>query len=403
MPTKSHPSSRTQPLKALHVFLIFLRLGLTSFGGPIAHLGYFQQEFVKRRKWLSEHAYVDLVALCQFLPGPSSSQVGIAIGLGRAGYLGAIAAWAGFTLPSVIMLVLFAYGLTEVDNLVHEGWIHGLKIVAVAVVAQAVWSMGKNLCPDPKRMTFAVIAALLTTLFPGALGQISAIVGGGIMGWLILRQKEVLPHADFPIKVSRFSGVLMLTLFLCLLLLLPIIVKAFPNHTLAVFDSFYRVGSLVFGGGHVVLPLLQSVVVPSGMVSNDLFLAGYGVAQAAPGPLLSFAAYLGVISRTAPNGLFGAAIALAGIYIPSFLLILGVLPFWEKIRRYQWVKQSMLGVNAVVVGLLSAALYNPVWTSSIHTTIDFCFALSAFLLLSFWKWPPWLVVILSAGVGQVLS
>jgi len=390
-------------LEATNLFLIFLRLGLTSFGGPIAHLGYFRQEFVERRKWLSEHAYVDLVALCQLLPGPASSQVGIAIGLARAGYLGALVSWIGFTLPSAIILVLFAYGLTEMSNVVNAGWIHGLKIVAVAVVAQAVWGMSKNLCPDRTRITFAIIAALMTSIFPGVSGQVSAIVGGGIMGWLLLKQKQDFPHADFPIKTSKFSGGAALALFLFLLVFLPMFINASSNSLIYLFENFYRVGSLVFGGGHVVLPLLESVAVSGGMVSNDLFLAGYGLAQAVPGPLFSFAAYLGAISHIPPNGLLGAAICLSAIYLPSFLLVIGVLPFWENIRHYQWVKQAMLGVNATVVGLLLAALYNPVWTNAVYTVVDFCFALGAFLLLSFWKWPPWLVVLLGAGVGELLN
>src|SRR3990167_8236734 len=329
---RKHFHEMNKFLEIINLFLIFLRLGCTSFGGPIAHLSYFRDEFVERRKWLNEHAYVDLVALCQLLPGPASSQVGIAIGLMRAGYLGAIVAWLGFTLPSAIILVIFAYGLSEISSAVNAGWIHGLKIVAVAVVAQAVWSMGKNLCPDRIRAAFAVAAALMTSLFPGALGQISIIIAGGILGWLILKKEQVFPHADFPITTSKVTGTLILFVFFLLLLVLPVFANVSQHHTIYIFEVFYRAGALVFGGGHVVLPLLQSLVVPTKMVSNNLFLAGYGAAQAIPGPLFSFAAYLGAISTLPPNGLLGASICLVAIFLPSFLLIVGVLPFWEKFR-----------------------------------------------------------------------
>jgi chromate transporter len=385
------------------IFLVFLRLGITSFGGPIAHLSYFREEFVARRKWLSEHAYLDLVALCQLLPGPASSQVGIAIGLARGGYLGALVAWLGFTFPSAIILVLFAYGLTEMGTAVTAGWLHGLKIVAVAVVAQAVWNMGKHLCPDRVRKTFAVAAALMMALVPGVLGQVSVIIGGGIMGWLILKQDQSLPLADFPVRSSKIAGIIALSLFVALLLLLPLFTKISQNNLLYVFEGFFRAGSLVFGGGHVVLPLLQSVVVPSGMVSKDLFMAGYGAAQAIPGPLFAFAAYLGAIAALPPNGVLGAVLCLVAIFLPSFLLIIGILPFWAELRRYHAIKLAMQGINAAVVGLLLAALYNPVWTSAIYSVVDFGVALAAFLLLNFWRWPSWLVVILGAVVGQVIS
>ena len=389
-------------LEIINLFLIFLRLGCTSFGGPIAHLSYFRDEFVERRKWLNEHAYVDLVALCQLLPGPASSQVGIAIGLARAGYFGALVAWLGFTLPSAIVLVFFAYGLSEISTAVNAGWIHGLKIVAVAVVAQAVWSMGKNLCPDRPRITFAVVAALMTSLFPGALGQISIIIGGGILGWFILKREQSFPHADFPIRIKKVTGLLILILFFLLLFLLPVFANISQNHSIYVFEGFYRAGALVFGGGHVVLPLLQAVVVPK-MVSNNLFLAGYGAAQAIPGPLFSFAAYLGAISMLPPNGISGAFICLVAVFLPSFLLIVGVLPFWEKLRRYHAMKLAMQGINAAVVGLLLAALYNPVWTNAIYNIVDSAIALGAFLLLQFWKWPSWLVVIAGAIAGQLVT
>src|ERR1019366_5418812 len=308
------------------IFLIFLRLGLISFGGPIAHLGYFRQEFVERRKWLDELAYADLVSLCQFLPGPASSQVGIALGLSRGGIPGAIAAWLGFTLPSAIMLVLFGLGLSFVGDTLGTGWLHGLRIVAVAVVAQALWGMGKSLSPDKARATIAVCGAAIAMLIPSSLGQIGAIVASGLVGWAFLRTSDALPHSFIQTKTSRTTGIVLLTVFFLLLFLLPVIAVSSNSYAVNLFDSFYRVGSLVFGGGHVVLPLLQSQVVPSGWVSNDVFLAGYGAAQAVPGPLFTFAAYLGAVSTQAPSGWVGAGIALVAIFLPSFLLVIGIIP-----------------------------------------------------------------------------
>lgn len=388
----------------MEIFLIFLRLGLTSFGGPIAHLGYFRQEFVERQKWLDEHAYADLVSLCQFLPGPASSQVGIAIGLSRGGVPGAIASWLGFTLPSAILLVLFGLGLSFVGNHLGSGWLHGLKIAAVAVVAQALWGMGKSLSPDKIRATIAICAAAMATLIPSSLGQLAAIAAGGFFGWAFLKISTTLPHNSIQTKTGKNTGIALLLMFLILLVLLPVAAASTSSHFVKLFDSFYRVGSLVFGGGHVLLPLLQSQVVPSGWVSNDVFLAGYGAAQAVPGPLFTFAAYLGAVSTQAPSGWAGAGIALIAIFLPSFLLIIGILPFWEQLRRYEVMQRAMLGINAAVVGILLAAFYNPVWTSAIQDSADFCLASAAFLLLVFWKSPPWLVVLLAAlvtglGVG----
>jgi chromate transporter len=382
----------------LEIFFIFLRLGLTSFGGPIAHLGYFRQEFVERQKWLDEHAYADLVSLCQFLPGPASSQVGIALGLSRGGISGAIAAWLGFTLPSAILLVLFGLGLSFVGNKLGSGWLHGLKIVAVAVVAQALWGMGKSLSPDKVRATIAVCAATFAALFPSSLGQIGAIVASGLVGWAFLRTSATLPHSLIQTRTSRAVGMLLLMVFVLLLFLLPVAAASSNSYIVKLFDSFYRVGSLVFGGGHVVLPLLQTLVVPSGWVSNDVFLAGYGMAQAVPGPLFTFAAYLGAVSTYAPSGWTGAGIALIAIFLPSFLLVIGVLPFWEQLRRYEGMQRAMLGINAAVVGLLLSAFYNPVWTSAIRSASDFCLAATAFLFLVFWKFPTWLVVLLAAAI-----
>lgn len=392
-------SASKERLTPLEIFSIFFRLGLTSFGGPIAHLGYFRQEFVARRRWLDEHAYADLVALCQFLPGPASSQVGIALGLSRGGIPGAVASWLGFTLPSAIALVLFGLGVTYFSGNLGSGWLHGLKVVAVAVVAQALWGMGKSLSPDKLRATVAVSAAVAVTLFPSALGQVSVIAASGLFGWVFLRNSGALPHNQIQTTSGRATGVLMLFVFFLLLFVLPVAAGSTNSYGVKLFDSFYRAGSLVFGGGHVVLPLLQSQVVPAGWISNDAFLAGYGAAQAVPGPLFTFAAYLGAVSTQAPSGWLGAGIALVAIFLPAFLLITGILPFWEVLRRYETMQRAMLGINAAVVGLLLSAFYNPVWTSAIRNTADFSLAAIAFLLLAFWKCPPWLVVILAAAVA----
>ena len=385
------------------VFSAFLRLGLTSFGGPIAHLGYFHDDFVVRRRWLDEKTYADLVALCQFLPGPASSQVGIAIGLSRAGYAGALAAWIGFTMPSAIALVLFAYGLTALGDALGSGWLHGLKVAAVAVVAQAVLSMMRSLAPDRQRATLAVLAAVLVLAVPGAFGQIAAIVIGGIIGVTLLRSGAPENHISLPHPVSRTAGILALAVFFALLLGLPLLAAAFPNQTIALFEAFYRAGSLVFGGGHVVLPLLQAAVVPPGWVTDDAFLAGYGAAQAVPGPLFTFAAYLGAVMGPQPNGWLGAALCLVAVFVPSFLLVIGALPFWEDFRRHASAQAALRGVNAAVVGLLLAALYHPVWTAGITGAGDFALAAAAFLLLFMWKTPPWLVVALCAIGGAALA
>lgn len=385
-----------------HVFLIFLRLGLTSFGGPIAHLGYFRHEFVERRKWLDEHAYADLVALCQFLPGPASSQVGMALGLSRGGVAGALAAWLGFTLPSAILLVLFGMGFVALSDTIGTSWLHGLKVVAVAVVAQALWGMGCTLCPDMPRAAIAVMAASIVLFIPNTLGQIAVISLGAVLGWWFLKPSISLPHTYLPTSLSRKTGATMLVLFAILLLILPMAATATGNYTTQLFDGFYRAGSLVFGGGHVVLPLLQAQVVPSGWVSNDAFLAGYGAAQAVPGPLFTFAAYLGSVSSGTPSGWLGAGIALVAIFLPSFLLIAGILPFWERLRKFQIMQRAMLGINAAVVGLLLAAFYDPIWTSAILSIEDFILAAIGFILLQFLKVPSWAVVLFSATIAGVL-
>jgi len=406
MTTEIEPETLSRsppPGRWIEVLSAFGRLGLTSFGGPVAHLGYFREEFVVRRGWLNDNAYADVVALCQFLPGPASSQVGIAIGLSRAGYPGALAAWIGFTLPSAIALVLFAYGLSALGDVSGVGWIHGLKVAAVAVVAQAVLGMMRTLAPDQERATLAVVAAALVLAVPSAWGQIGAIALGAIVGLWMLRIDTPANHVSIPLNVSRTAGTMFLALFFILLVGLPLLAAAMPSHPVTVFEAFYRTGSLVFGGGHVVLPLLQAAVVPPGWVSNDAFLAGYGAAQAVPGPLFTFAAYLGAAMIPQPNGWAGAALCLTAVFLPSFLLVLGVLPFWEDLRRKPAVQRALRGVNAAVVGLLLAALYNPVWTAGISNAGDFTLAAAAFLLLFMWRTPPWLVVILSAAGGALLA
>lgn len=387
----------------LDVLGVSVRLGLTSFGGPIAHLGYFRDEYVVRRKWLDEPTYADLVALCQFLPGPASSQVGIAIGQLRAGYLGAVAAWVGFTLPSAIALVLFAYGVDALAGALGSGWLHGLKVVAVAVVAQAVLGMVRSLAPDRERATLAVVAAAIVLVVPTAWGQIGAIVLGGVVGLMLRRNDVPSNHAALPIAISRWTGTFLLVIFFVLLIGLPLLAASVPSQGIKLFDAFYRAGSLVFGGGHVVLPLLQASVVPPGWVSNDAFLAGYGAAQAVPGPLFTFAAYLGAVMGPQPNGWAGAALCLVAVFLPSFLLVIGMLPFWDHLRRRPLAQSLLRGVNAAVVGLLLAALYHPVWTSGITGPYDFALAAAAFLLLFMWQTPPWLVVVLCAVGGGLLA
>lgn len=389
-------------MNIVEVFWIFLRLGLTSFGGPIAHLGYFHDEFVTKRKWINEHAYVDLVALCQFLPGPASSQVGIALGLSRAGYLGAIAAWIGFTLPSAIILVLFAFGISTLSGSIHQGYLHGLKIAAVAVVAQAIWAMSAKLCPDKIRASIAIAAAIVVSLIPSAFAQVGIIILGGILGVLLLKKGEHLPHVPITSKSSKTAGVGLLLVFFSLLLTLPILAGQTHNSAIKQFDSFFRAGSLVFGGGHVVLPLLKAEVVDTGRVTNEAFMAGYGAAQAIPGPLFTFSAYLGAISSDSSSGILGAALCLVAAFLPSYLLIVGVLPFWEDLRKHEKMKLAMKGINASVVGLLISAFYNPVWSSAIFNIRDFSLALGVFVLLVFWKAPSWLVVIICALLSGLI-
>lgn len=382
----------------IEILGVSAKLGLTSFGGPIAHLGYFRDEYVRRRKWLDEKSYADLVALCQFLPGPASSQVGISIGIMRGGMWGGIASWCGFTLPSALALMVFAYVLNNYD-VSSSGWLHGLMIVAVAVVAQAVWGMARSLAPDRTRGTLAFLTAILSLLWTSPYSQLVLIAAAGLFGRFFLAQSEVPETPRLGIPLRKRAAVAAWMMFFGLFAGLPLLRQVFHSHFLAVFDSFYRVGSLVFGGGHVVLPMLQSEVVQTGWLTDSQFLAGYGAAQAVPGPLFTFSSYVGTVM----NGWQGGLLALAAMFLPSFLLITGCLPFWDAIRRRSHFQSALKGINAAVVGILLAALYNPVWTSAVHTPLDFCLALLAFGLLMLWKLPPWVVVLASAAAGQLAS
>ena len=385
------------------VLWISTRLGLTSFGGPIAHLGYFHEEYVKRRKWIDERSYADLVALCQFLPGPASSQVSIAIGIARARLLGGVAAWLGFTMPSALELIAFAFGIGAFASAADAGWLHGLKVVAVAVVAQAVWGMARSLCPDRERATIAILASILTLAWPTAVGQLLSIAVAGLAGLIIFPGAASSAPSQMRFPIGKKTGIAAWSIFFALLIGLPLLRQIQPGHALEVFDSFFRVGSLVFGGGHVVLPLLQAEVVGPGWITNEQFVAGYGAAQAVPGPLFTFSAYLGAVMGPEPNGWTGAMLALAAIFFPSFLLIAGALPFWDVLRTVPVFQSALKGINAAVVGLLLTALYKPVWTSAIYSPADLGLGLLAFGLLMYWKTPPWLVVVLTAVGGEVIA
>src|SRR5216117_1985914 len=386
----------------VEVLGISTHLGLTSFGGPIAHLGYYREEYVVRRRWLDEAQYADLVALCQFLPGPASSQVGIAIGITRGGLLGGVAAWLGFTLPSAIALVLFAYGVRGLGA-ADAGWLHGLKVAAVAVVALAVWGMARSLAPDRARATIAIVCAFCALLWPTGVGQVLIIAAAALVGLWLLPGSAAAPATERPVPVSRALGACMLLVFFGLLIALPIARQIVGLQALAVFDSFFRAGSLVFGGGHVVLPLLQAEVVPPGWVIGEEFVAGYGAAQAVPGPLFTFAAYLGAVMHDKPNGIAGATLALVAIFLPTFLMVVGALPFLSAFRTRPGFQAALAGINAAVVGLLLAALYNPVWTSAIKAPMDLALALVTFALLALWSVPAWLVVVIAALGGAVLG
>ncbi|MGM0982474.1 MAG: chromate efflux transporter [Pseudomonadota bacterium] len=395
------PSHRGRPLE---VFKAFLLLGLTSFGGPVAHLGYFRHEFVARRNWLGEQDYADLVALCQFLPGPASSQVGFALGLLRAGPWGAALAWVAFTLPSALLLVAFALGASRLEGTIGAGLVHGLKVAAVAIVAQAVWGMARNLCPDRRRTGIALAAVFIVVMVAGPLGQVTAILVGVLAGLVLCRSVgNEPPRASWVLPVSHRGGSIALAAFLLLLAGLPLLVLATDSSSIELLDAFYRSGALVFGGGHVVLPLLEAEVVQTGWVSPDIFLAGYGAAQAVPGPLFTFAAYLGSVLDIGPGGLTGAALALVAIFVPGLMLLVAVMPFWNTLRHQATAQSAMRGANAAVVGILGAALYHPVWTGAILGPEQFMLALAGFLLLVRWQLPAWAVVGLLAVSGMVFA
>jgi chromate transporter len=402
-PQSTPQAAASDAHSAAEVFRVFLRLGLTSFGGPIAHLGYFRDEFVARRRWLDEHSFADLVALCQFLPGPASSQVGFSIGLMRAGYAGALAAWTGFTLPSAVALVLFAYGTGALRGAAGTGLLHGLKLVAVAIVAQAVWGMARTLSPDRERAAIALAAALINLFSTSSVAQIGSIILGGVAGLWLCRNAPPPAGGHIAMPVSRRVGMAALVVFFGLLFGLPVVQSIAHSQGVALFQAFYRSGALVFGGGHVVLPLLREAFVPPGWVSDDAFLAGYGAAQAVPGPLFTFAAYLGAVVTVEPHGVAGAVLGLFAIFIPGMLILIGALPFWDAFRRRERAQSMMRGVNAAVVGVLGAALYSPVWTSSVKAPGDFAIALLGFILLMVYRVPPLIVVIVGALGGELLA
>jgi chromate transporter len=383
----------------------FLKLGLTSFGGPVAHLGYIRAECVEKRGWLGDDEYADIVALCQFLPGPASSQVVFAVGMRRAGILGALAASVCFLLPSAVVMIAFAYGVAGLFDLRDAGWLHGLKLAAVAVVAQAVWAMGTKLCTDRARVTLCLVAAATTLALPGALGQIGVIAAGALAGSWLYRGAPAPPGSAAeiaPPKQSHVAAVVALVAFAVLLVAPRLLASVTSNRTLAIFDAFYRPGALVFGGGHVVLPLLREAIVSPGWTTDDRFLAGYGAAQAVPGPLFSLAGYLGTVITGGPNAWIGGVWALFALFLPGWLLIAGALPFWHRIRAKAWMQAALSGANASVVGVLLSALYTPVMTEGVKNARDMAAAVVAFALLEIWKAPPWAVVLIAAAAGQWL-
>lgn len=382
----------------LEVLLVSLKLGLTSFGGPIAHLGYYHNEYVDKRKWIDERSYLDLVALCQFLPGPASSQIGIGIGTIRAGVSGGIAAWFGFTLPSAVMMILFAFVL-QGFNIIDSGWLHGLKIVAAAIVAQAILTMWQRIITDKLRAVIAIGVFIILLYWQWAFNQIIIIAAAGIIGLIFYRNHEASSDSKIIVPVTRRFAVICLALFFILLFFMPVLRNLTGNYMIALADSFYRSGSLVFGGGHVVLPLLEHEVVPTGWVSRDVFLAGYGAAQGVPGPLFTFAAYLGAMM----GGIKGAIVALTAIFLPAYLLIMGSLPFWNMLRNSSKIQGALTGINAAVVGILLAALYNPVWVSAVFSKQDLALTVLLFTMLVFIKLPPWIIVIAGAAGGMVLG
>ena len=402
LPPPGNAEDRTRSF--FSILLVFLRLGLTSFGGPIAHLGYFRDEFVTRRRWLDEKGYADLVALAQFLPGPASSQVGFALGVLRGGLPGGAAAWLGFTMPSALVMLLAAHGVDWMTGGTGAGIVHGLKLVAAAVVAQAVWGMAGSLCPDRPRQTLAVLVTVAVLLLPFTTTQVGVILIGAAAGLILYQGGDVGPSgAVLPFRVPWGAAVAALGAFPVLLIGLPLLVTATGSHAVATIEAFYRAGALVFGGGHVVLPLLERAYVPAGWITADQFLAGYGVAQAVPGPLFTFAAFVGAAQNLPPNGALGAALALLAVFLPGILLMYGVLPFWDALRHRPKARAMLQGVNAAVVGVLAAALFDPIWTTSVRTPSDFAVVLLAFAALVWWRVPPWLVVALTAAAGAVIS
>ena len=395
---------RSLAVRIGEIIASFGKLGLTSFGGPVAHIGYYRAEFVEKRRWLDDHAFADLVALCQFLPGPASSQIVFALGMQRAGVLGALVASTFFILPSALVMIAFAYGVTAIGDLAKAGWLHGLKLAAVAVVAQAVWNMGRKLCPDRPRVTLCVCAAAALLTFPGALVQLGIIMVGAMLGWLLYRSEidSNAPLAKAGQATRHLTAGTALLIFFVLLIALPVMVAATESGPLTVFESFYRSGSLVFGGGHVVLPLLREGVVGNNWVTDDQFLAGYGAAQAVPGPLFTFSAYLGTVMKSGPGGWINGVWCLFALFLPGWLLIGGTLPFWHRLRSSHWAQAALRGANAAVVGILLAALYDPVFTGGVRSAPDVAAAVVAFCALQLWKAPSWLIVLVMAGVGQWL-
>lgn len=388
------------------IALLFLRLGCISFGGPVAHLGYLREEFVSRRQWLDDKAYMDFIALCQFLPGATSSQMVFALGMLRAGLFGGLLASFCFTLPSAVLMILFAYSVSAAGSLHHAGWLHGLKLAAVAVVAQAVWGMGRTLCPDAGRIGTALAAAIITLLIPGSVGQIGILIAGGVIGWFLYRGRPVSAFAvtgKIPsalVQNHLLAGGLLI-FFGFLLLILPLIASV-GGLWLKLFNGFYHAGSLVFGGGHVVLPLLRTQLVGQGLINSDAFLAGYGAVQAMPGPLFTFAAYLGTVITGGSHAWVGGVWCLLALFLPSWLLVAGTLPYWDQLRTKRWARASIFGINAVVVGILLAALYNPLCKESISSIGDVLLSIGIFAMVSPMKVPPWIVVPLAAAIGQLL-
>ncbi|MBE2215466.1 MAG: chromate efflux transporter [Opitutaceae bacterium] len=403
MNTGPSTAVKARPHRVREIAAVFLKLGCISFGGPVAHLGYLREELVARRRWLDDAAYSDLVALCQFLPGPASSQVVFGLGMSRGGLLGAAVASACFTLPSALLMILFAYGVTFMGDLREAGWLHGLKLAAVAVVAQAVWGMGVKLCPDRARASLALAAAAVLLVVPTAIVQVGVIAAGALIGWAIYRREVPIngPAATGLVRGHLVAAAALVACF-ALLIILPAVATATGSRGVQVFDSFYRSGSLVFGGGHVILPLLRAEVVPPGWVADDAFLAGYGAAQAVPGPLFTLAAYLGTVIHGGPDAWLGGVACLAAIFLPAWLLVGGALPFWHLLRGKAWTQAALRGANAAVVGVLLAALYNPVWKEGVRSAADVAVALAVFALLETWRLPAWLVVVVAAAAGQWL-